>query len=104
MLVDAVRLVLEVRRGEAERELRERPEDSEGVIREPLKRFGSHPLDCPTLIRHPEDRGCEFVREGGNHAIYRNCANGRIRTVPRHREIKETTARAIREGLGIPLP
>lgn len=34
MLADAVRLVLEVRREEAERELRENPR--EGVVREPL--------------------------------------------------------------------
>lgn len=61
-------------------------------------------MDRRKLIRHFEDHGCEFVREGGNHTIYRNPANGRIRSVPRHREVKNTTAREICKGLGIPMP
>lgn len=61
-------------------------------------------MDRRKLVRHFEDYGCEFVREGGNHTIYRNPANGRIRSVPRHREVKNTTAREICKGLGIPTP
>lgn len=61
-------------------------------------------MDRRKLIRHLEDRSCEFVREGGNHTIYRNPANGSIRSVPRHREVKDTTARVICKGLGIPPP
>jgi mRNA interferase HicA len=47
------------------------------------------------FIRHLEKHGCEFDREGGRHTIYRNPRNGRSAAVPRHREIKETTARTI---------
>ncbi|HEY4233455.1 MAG TPA: type II toxin-antitoxin system HicA family toxin [Lacipirellulaceae bacterium] len=56
------------------------------------------------LIRHLESSGCYLDREGGNHAIYRNPVNGRCTAVPRHREIKPTTARAICDQLGIPRP
>jgi hypothetical protein len=45
-----------------------------------------------------------IAREGGNHSIYRNPANGRCTSVPRHREIKPTTARTICDQLGIPRP
>lgn len=56
------------------------------------------------LIRHMEQSGCRFDREGANHTIYRNGANGRCAAVPRHREIKETTARTICDPLGIARP
>ncbi|MFV2067795.1 MAG: type II toxin-antitoxin system HicA family toxin [Pirellulales bacterium] len=56
------------------------------------------------LIRHLERAGCLLDREGASHSIYRNSANGRCAPVPRHREIKETTARAICDQLGIPRP
>lgn len=56
------------------------------------------------LIRHIERHGCYLDREGANHTIYRNPANGRCAAVPRHREIKETTARTICDQLGIPRP
>ncbi|MDX1947613.1 MAG: type II toxin-antitoxin system HicA family toxin [Pirellulaceae bacterium] len=56
------------------------------------------------LIRHLKRHGCQFDREGANHTIYRNPANGRCSAVPRHREIKETLARAICDQLDIPRP
>jgi mRNA interferase HicA len=56
------------------------------------------------LVRHIERSGCSLDREGANHSIYRNPANGRCAAVPRHREIKETTARTICDQLGIPRP
>lgn len=56
------------------------------------------------LIRHLERAGCAFDRDGANHTIYRNPANGRCAPVPRHREVKETTARAICDQLGVPRP
>lgn len=49
-------------------------------------------MDRRKLIGHLENRGSEFVREGGNH------------TVPRRREVKDTTAREICKDLGIPNP
>jgi predicted RNA binding protein YcfA (HicA-like mRNA interferase family) len=56
------------------------------------------------LIRLLERCGSYLDREGTNHTIYRNPANGRCAPVPRHREIKETTARTICAQLGIPRP
>jgi predicted RNA binding protein YcfA (HicA-like mRNA interferase family) len=47
------------------------------------------------FIRHLERQGCVLDREGGRHSIYRNPANGQSAAVPRHREIKDTTARTI---------
>ena len=56
------------------------------------------------LERHLSAHGCMFVREGGNHTIWKNPATDRVTSVPRHREIKETTTRAICKQLGIPKP
>jgi hypothetical protein len=56
------------------------------------------------LIRHVERHGCVLDREGRRHSIYRNPANVRCAAVPRHREIKETTARKICDELEIPRP
>jgi mRNA interferase HicA len=56
------------------------------------------------FIRHLERQGCVLDREGGRHSIYRNPANGRSAAVPRHREIKDTTAGTICAQLGIPRP
>jgi predicted RNA binding protein YcfA (HicA-like mRNA interferase family) len=56
------------------------------------------------LVRHLENQGCSLDREGGRHSIYRNPANGRCASVPRHREIKDTVGRAICDQLGIPRP
>ncbi len=56
------------------------------------------------LIRHLTRHGCGLDREGVNHSIYRNPVNGRCAAVARHREIKETVARAICDQLGIPRP
>lgn len=54
------------------------------------------------LIRHLLRYGCYLDREGAKHSIYRNPANGRCVAVPRHREIKETTARMICDEIDIP--
>jgi mRNA interferase HicA len=53
------------------------------------------------LVRHLDKHGCYLDREGANHSIYRNPANGRCSAIPRHAEIKETTARTICDQLGI---
>jgi mRNA interferase HicA len=44
------------------------------------------------LIKHLEANGCFFLRQGGNHTIYYNPVNGKISSVPRHREIKNFVA------------
>ena len=56
------------------------------------------------LIRHLKKRGCIFVREGGNHTIYKNPLNGKMTSIPRHREVKEFLAKKICEDLGIERP
>lgn len=54
------------------------------------------------LIRHLVDHGCHMRREGGDHSIWENPANGRRTAVPRHREIPDFTAQRICRQLGIP--
>ena len=56
------------------------------------------------LIRHLRTHGCRLAREGREHSIWENPANGRRSSVPRHREIPDYTARAICRQLGIPEP
>ena len=57
-----------------------------------------------TLVRHLEQHGCTFLREGGNHTVYRHLANQTASTVPRHTEINAGLARKICKDLGIPEP
>lgn len=52
------------------------------------------------LARH----GCRFAREGGEHSIWENPANGRRTAVPRHRGIPNFTADRICKQPGIPTP
>jgi len=56
------------------------------------------------LIRHLEAHGCVLVREGAKHSVYYNPAAQRTSTVPRHREVKNGTARAVCRQLEIPKP
>lgn len=54
------------------------------------------------LLRRLDEEGCVFVRARGGHDIYRNVITGETQPVPRHREIKEYTARAIIKWLSAP--
>lgn len=56
------------------------------------------------LIRHLEEHGCIWIREGGNHTVYRHVAHQKISTVPRHTEINASLARKICRDLGVPPP
>ena len=56
------------------------------------------------LVRHLEQNGCEFLREGGNHTIYVNRRARKVSSVPRHREVFEFLARKICKDLEIPPP
>ncbi len=47
------------------------------------------------------ERGCYLKRHGANHDLYTNPVNGRVAPVPRHAEIKNTLAQAIRKQLGL---
>lgn len=54
------------------------------------------------LDRHLRAHGCRLLREGAKHAVWLNPATGRRTTVPRHRDLPPTTARAICAQLGVP--
>lgn len=54
------------------------------------------------LEQHLRAHRCTLVREGGNHSIWKNPATGKVAPVPRHREIKEGTVRAVCRQLEIP--
>jgi len=56
------------------------------------------------LERHLRHHGCALYREGATHSIWFNPALNKIASVPRHREIKEGTVRAICKQLEIPRP
>jgi mRNA interferase HicA len=56
------------------------------------------------LLVHLERHGAEFLREGGSHTIYVNRSKGKVSAVPRHREIKDFTAKKICKDLEIPPP
>jgi predicted RNA binding protein YcfA (HicA-like mRNA interferase family) len=56
------------------------------------------------LIRHLEKCGCIFVREGGNHTIYKNPRTGKMTSIPRHREIKEFLEKKICDDLEVRRP
>lgn len=56
------------------------------------------------LLRHLEHYGCRLLREGSDHSIWMNPANGHRASVPRHREINEFTAKRICQQLDVPLP
>lgn len=47
------------------------------------------------LERHLREQGCILYREGGGHSIWLNPSLRKIASVPRHREIKDGTVRAI---------
>jgi predicted RNA binding protein YcfA (HicA-like mRNA interferase family) len=53
------------------------------------------------FIRELEQAGCEFVRHGKSHDLYRNPATGQQAPVPRHREIADSLCRVIRKQLGL---
>lgn len=56
------------------------------------------------LLDHLKRHGCVLYREGAKHPVYQNTETGKRTTVPRHREIDNTTARSICKQLGIPTP
>lgn len=54
------------------------------------------------LIRHLEQYGCTFHREGAKHTVYVNRVARKSSTIPRHREINEFLARKICRDLAAP--
>ena len=53
---------------------------------------------------HLRSHGCVLDREGAAHSIWLNPLQRKIASVPRHREIKDGTVRAICKQLEIPQP
>ncbi|MDX6443012.1 MAG: mRNA interferase HicA [Blastocatellia bacterium] len=56
------------------------------------------------LVRHLEEFGCEFVREGKQHTLYINRLTRKSAAVPRHRDIPTGTVRSICRSLDIRFP
>jgi predicted RNA binding protein YcfA (HicA-like mRNA interferase family) len=56
------------------------------------------------LVRHLKDHGCDFLREGSNHTIFRRLDTGLQTAVPRHTEIRPRLVRKICKDVGIPVP
>ena len=54
------------------------------------------------LLRHLEQHGCEFLREGGSHTVYVNRTTKKASTIPRHNEINQDLARKICKDLDVP--
>jgi hypothetical protein len=57
-----------------------------------------------SLLQYLGRRGCVIVREGRRHTIVKNRVTGAESQVPRHREIKSSTAKAICKDLGVDPP
>lgn len=53
------------------------------------------------LLRHLEQHGCAFHRDGSKHTVYVNRAKRKTSTIPRHREINDFLARKICRDLEI---
>lgn len=56
------------------------------------------------LLRHLEEHGCEFLREGKKHTVYVNRAAQASSTIPRHREINDFLASKICRDLHVSEP
>lgn len=56
------------------------------------------------LLKNLEEQGCFLLRQGGNHTIFYNPANGKISSIPRHREVKNFVAKKICQDLEIQEP
>ena len=54
------------------------------------------------LLARLRDEGCVLVRTVGRHDFWRNVITGACQPVPRHRELKEITARSIIRRLSTP--
>ena len=54
------------------------------------------------LIKHLNDNGCIFKREGSNHTIFKNIITGKRTAIPRHVEIDDDLCADICKQLEIP--
>jgi len=56
------------------------------------------------LLLYLRQQGCQLLREGREHSIWENPANGHRTAIPRHREINDFTAAGICRQLGVSFP
>ncbi|MCX5905358.1 MAG: type II toxin-antitoxin system HicA family toxin [Proteobacteria bacterium] len=56
------------------------------------------------FIKHLEQHGCEFLREGANHTVYVHRIKKKVSTVPRHNDIYDNLCRKICKDLDISKP
>ncbi|PIP54735.1 MAG: addiction module toxin, HicA family [Bacteroidetes bacterium CG23_combo_of_CG06-09_8_20_14_all_32_9] len=56
------------------------------------------------FVRHLRSHKCELLRQGGNHSVYINTENGKISSIPCHKEIKNNLCRKICKDLEISSP
>jgi mRNA interferase HicA len=47
------------------------------------------------LERYLRDQGWHLERQGGNHTLWKNPANGKVAPLPRRRDVKEGTVRSV---------
>ena len=62
------------------------------------------PVKRRRLMSHLLMHNCFVYRDDGPHTVIKNASGGAQASVPRHREIKNPTARRICQQLGVPLP
>ncbi|MBC9868593.1 MAG: addiction module toxin, HicA family [Opitutae bacterium] len=53
------------------------------------------------LLKRLRRQGCEMIREGSRHSLWRNNRGDRRSAIPRHREIDDLLARKICRDLGV---
>ena len=56
------------------------------------------------LLRHLQNHGCSFLREGRRHTIYENVPRNLVSEIPRHPEIDASLVRKICKDLAVPPP
>jgi len=56
------------------------------------------------LIKHLQENGCHFFREGSKHTLYINPRNKKVSTIPQHSEIVDFLAIKICKDLEINPP
>jgi predicted RNA binding protein YcfA (HicA-like mRNA interferase family) len=56
------------------------------------------------LIKHLNENGCVFIREGARHSVFFNPSMKKLSTVPRHSEINGFLSKKICRDLGIDIP
>ena len=54
------------------------------------------------LLKHLQEQGCEFYKEGANHTVYINRVANYLSAIPRHSNIDDNLAIKICKDLNVP--